>query len=242
MKKFRDFLGRPAVTAVLLVLALVLLGGSTIGGTRAALTYESQIHDSRMQLYNIDVVLLENGKPVYGNNALLQDLLKRNGNDDQPKIGKKYSESLSVMNTGDIDEYVRVTVYKYWKDKTGKKSAEMDADWIELGFVTGAGWTIDGSDPRTGKYEGSTTEERTVLYYGTPLGKGQFSTPFLESITIKEAAAHKVTKTETTEGNVTKITWTYDYNGAQFCLEAYVDGVQTHSVDKAKVSAWGVNK
>ena len=43
-------------------------------------------------------------------------------------------------------------------------------------------------------------------------------------------------------GSVTTITWTYDYNGKQFCLEVYVDGVQTHSAAKAKTSAWGVNK
>lgn len=242
MKKFRDFLGRPTVTAVLLALALVLLGGSTIGGTRAALTFESQIHDSRMKLDNIGVVLMENGNPVEGTDKLLKDLLARNGNDPQPKIGKKYSESLTVKNTGTIDEYVRVTVYKYWIDKTGKKSAEMDANWIELGFVTGAGWTIDGSDPKTGKFTGSTTEERTVLYYSSPLSPGQESSPFLDSITIKEEPTHKVTKTESTVGGVTTITWTYDYNGAQFCLEAHVDGVQTHSAGYAKISAWGVNK
>ena len=51
MKKFRDFLGRPTVTAVLLALALVLLGGSTIGGTRAALTIQSRDYNSHVELY-----------------------------------------------------------------------------------------------------------------------------------------------------------------------------------------------
>ena len=242
MKKFKDFLSRPAVTAALLALALVLLGGSTIGGIAAAPMYESLIQDTEMNLKHIGVALYENGEYVPEDEQLLQDLLQRNGNDANPKVGKKYSEVLTVKNTGTIDEYVRVTVYKYWKDKTGKKSAEMDANWIELGFVTGAGWTIDGTDPKTGEFKGSTTEERTVLYYGTPLAPDQESTPFLDSITIKEEPTHKVTKTESTVGGVTTITWTYDYNGAQFCLEAHVDGVQDHNMEKAKISAWGVKK
>ena len=240
MKKFRDFLSRPTVTAVLLALALVLLGGSTIGGIAAAPRYESLIQDTEMNLKHIGVALYENGVFVPEDGKLLQDLLKRNGNDANPKVGKKYSEVLTVKNTGTIDEYVRVTVYKYWKVKESDvpnaslvKTAEMDANWIELGFVEGNGWTIDHE---------SDTEERTVLYYATPLAPEQTSTPFLDSITIKEEPTHKVTKTESTVGGVTTITWTYDYNGAQFCLEAHVDGVQTHSAGYAKISAWGVNK
>ena len=60
-----------------------------------------------------------------------------------------------------------------------------------------------------------------------------------EDNTIIEAGDDE---TATTEGNVTTITWIYDYNGYQFCLDVYVDGVQTHNVDAAKTSAWGVNK
>ena len=37
MKRIRDFLSRPTVTIALFALALVLLGGSTLGGARAAL-------------------------------------------------------------------------------------------------------------------------------------------------------------------------------------------------------------
>ena len=85
-------------------------------------------------------------------------------------------------------------------------------------------------------------EERTVLYYSPVLAGGTASAPFLKSVTIDEKATKAVTKTETQEGNVTVITWTYDYNGYQFCLDVYVDAVQTHNVADAKTSAWGVNK
>ena len=249
MKKFRDFLGRPAVTAALLVLALVLLGGSTLGGTRAALTIQSRNYNSHVELYDLGVALQESNdgsswkevadysKPRNNNGVLMQNLL---GSDDKLLVGKKYTEMLRVVNkqkgTQPIDEYVRVAVYKYWIDESGnktEKTAEMDSAWIMLDFATGNGWSIDTD---------SSTEERTVLYYSPILAAGAASTPFLNSVTIDEAATHKVTKTESTVGGVTTITWTYDYNGMQFCLDVYVDAVQTHNAADAKTSAWGVNK
>ena len=224
MKKFRDFLSRPSVTIALFALALVLLGGSTVGGARAALTIESADYNAQVQTSKIDVVLMENDEDVKGAKALLTDIPK--GKD--LVFGKKYTEKLQVRNTGSIDEYVRVSVYKYWLDEKGNKFPEMDSSWIDLKFVTENGWTID---------EASTTEERTVLYYSPVLAPGEISNPFLESLAIAEDAARTVI-----QNNGTVITTTYFYNGKSFCLDVYVDGVQTHSADKAKLSAWGVNK
>ena len=232
MKKFRDFLSRPAVTATLLALALVLLSGSTLGGARAALNIQSRDYQARVNVSNINVELLENGVPKKGSDALLQDLLTRHG-DDKLLAGKKYSEKLSVKNTGTVNEYVRVSVYKYWLDSNGEKTPDLDSKWIELGFVTNNGWSIDDE---------STTEERTVLYYAPLLESGQESNPFLESITIDEDTVKQVKKDERQEGNVTIIEWTYLYNDYKFCISVYVDGVQNHHMEEAKVSAWGVNK
>ena len=253
MKKFRDFLSRPTVTAVLLALALVLLGGSTIGGTRAVLNRESALHQSVVKVNNIGVALEESNDgtswervAVYNHDAKSPNLnpgsLMNNmlGSDKKLLVGKKYTEMLRVSNAkkdaNGIDEYVRVTVYKYWAEADGtksKKSAEMNSDWIKLEFITGNGWSIDTD---------SSTEERTVLYYSPILAPDTQTTPFLRSITIDEAATHKVTKAESTENGVTTITWTYDYNGMKFCLDVYVNAVQTHNVTNAKTSAWGVNK
>ena len=236
MKKFRELISRPSVTIALFALAIVLLGGSTVGGARAALTVESQEYNSQVQTYNIDVALLENGSEVKAGGNLLVDLLQRNG-DKTLKIGKEYTENLAVQNTGKIDEYVRVTVYKYWMKKDPqdnnkyKKVADMESSWIELGFVTDGGWTVD---------EASSTEERTVLYYADPLkSNGGTSTPFLKSVTINEKAARTVTQPEDEDGYIVT---TYVYEGSEFCLEVHIDGVQTHNADKAKLSAWGVNK
>ena len=238
MKKIREFLSRPAVTAVLLCAALALLGGSAIGGARAALTIQSNYYNSHVDVYDIGVALEESNDgsswtDVSGG-KLLTNLL---GSDSKLKAGKKYTEMLRVVNKpkgeNPIDEYVRVSVYKYWIDENGKKFPEMNSEWIKLEFLTNNGWSIDGD---------STTAERTVLYYSSELPAGAVSTPFLASVTIDRDAVRKVTKTVGSVNGVTTIEWTYDYNGKQFCLEVYVDGVQTHNVDAAKTSAWGVNK
>ena len=252
MKKFRDFLGRPTVTAVLLALALVLLGGSTIGGTRAALTIQSRDYNSQVEVYDLGVELQESNDGSTWDTVASYDpkdlrkkgelMTKMKGSDEKLLVGKKYTEMLRVYNgrrpggAQPIEEYVRVSVYKYWVDEKGnktEKTAEMDSAWIKLDFATGNGWSIDDS---------STTEERTVLYYSPILAPNTASAPFLNAITIDEAATHKVTKSENTVDGVTTITWTYDYNGMQFCIDVYVDAVQTHNVTDAKISAWGVNK
>ena len=233
MKKIRDFLSRPVVTVTLFALALVLLGRSTLGGARASLTVESQDYNSQVKTFNIEVALVENGTEVKEDGEdggkLLKNLLANNG-DTALKTGKHYKETLAVKNTGSIDEYVRVSVYKYWLDEYGDKFPDMDSKWIIPGFNEGS-WTIDTSS-------GTGTEERTVLYYSKPLAPDETSDPFMTYVSIDNAAAKQVVQTQ--KGNV--ITTTYLYNDKSFCLEVHVDGVQTHSADKAKLSAWGVNK
>ena len=231
MKKFREFLSRPAVTIALLVLALALLTGSTLGGVRAALTDESEYFNTEVATAQLGVQVYENGAKAEGSKVLLKDLLERAG-DTKLKAGKKYAELLSAYNSGNADEYVRAIVYKYWLDEKGEKYPDMDSKWIILEFGQ-EGWTID---------EDSSTEERTILYYSEILAPGEESDPFVTGITINDAATRVVSSTETDENGVTTITTSYVYNGKSFCIDVYVDGVQTHSVDEAKTSAWGVNK
>lgn len=230
MNKIRDFLSRPIVTVALFALALVLLGGSTVGGARAALTIESQDYNSEIGTSHIGVALVENTKRLGDDGKLLGDLLSRNG-DTALKTGKHYKEELAVENTGAIDAYVRVTVYKYWLDEQGNKYPAMDPQWIKLGLNLEDGWSEDED-------ETTATPERTVLYYSPVLPSGKTSSPFLTHVYIDNKAGRQVT--QSTENNV--ITTTYVYNNKSFCLEVHVDGVQTHSADRAKLSAWGVNK
>lgn len=243
MKKFREFLSKPVVTVVLFALALLLLGSGTVGGARAALNIESQYYNSEVELYDIGVALIEqqtngNFKVVAGKNALMGEstpvaaAIKKDG---KLRAGVRYPEVLAVRNTAEINEYVRVSVFKYWVDEKGNKFPEMDSNWIQLGFVTGNGWTID-------KTPGSSTEERTILYYEPVLAPGEESTPFLSSVLIDNALVNKVKESQETIGDKTVIKWEYIYNGKQFCLEVIVDSVQDHNAEQAKISAWGVNK
>lgn len=241
MKKFREFLSKPAVTAVLFALALLLLGSSTVAGARAALNIQSEYYNSEVEVLDIGVVLVEKQsddsfKTVVGKNSLMgatSPIAEQIKQDTKLLPGKLYPEVLAVRNNAEINEYVRVSVFKYWLDKQGEKKSVMNSDWIELGFVTGNGWTIDTA---------SSTEERTILYYAPLLAPGDTTEPFLQSVTINDVILTKVSQESHKEGNLTVITTTFVYNGCKFCIEVIVDGVQDHNADQAKLSAWGVNK
>ena len=141
------------LTVLLAVLAVCLLVVGGIGVTRAVLI-ESDTYSGTLETPEIAVQLNENGKAVSGEDALLQDLLK---DEEALAIGKHYKEELTVTNTGTADQFVRVTLYKYWTDDEGKR-VDLDTDYI--GLVLGEDWLVD---------ESATTDERVVLYYSDKL-------------------------------------------------------------------------
>lgn len=231
----------PFVPVLLFAFAALLLLGSTIGGARAALTYYSENYVSRMQMYNIGVSLMENGERISwrdyddagdgsweeGGGALLGGLLAEG---EAFKPGKAYREELSVKNSGTIDQYVRVSIYKYWLDENGNKLTELSPDLIDLHLVNEDRWILD---------EESSTLERTVLYYRDVLASGAETAALSDTLTVDHRIADKVTQTSVTENGYTTITTTYDYDGVQFRLEAQVHAVQTHNARDAILSAWG---
>ena len=240
----------PAAIYGLFALAVVMLLGSSIGGARAALTYYSETYSSRVQMYSIGVSLLENGNPVSWRNydssgngnwdeetgELLENMLPEG---ESLKPGREYREELRVENTGTINQYVRVRLYKYWVDKDGKKESdqlrELSPELIHLNLVNlGTDWIEDTK---------SSTKERTILYYNKmlPAGEGENSkTPlFADKLTIDGKLATKVSQTEEKNGNYTTIITTYLYDGVQFRLKAEVDAVQEHNAEDAILSAWG---
>lgn len=150
-----------------------------------------------------------------------------------------------MQNTGSIDEYVRVVVYKYWTDGSGNKLTGLDPDLIQIGFAAQDGqvsplgasgdWVVDP--------DASATKERTVLYYRTPLAAGETSAPLMDTLRIRGDLADLVTTTETQRAQdgktYTTITASYPYEGMTFALEVEVDCVQTHNAAAAIQSAWG---
>lgn len=241
MKRFLE--SRRGTLALFLAAALLMLG-STMGSAQAALTYFSSTYTSRIQMNNIGVALLENGTVIssrgYDAEAQAEQeeaggtLLSAFSSAEGFQLGRSYPEVLSVQNGGTIDQYVRVSVYRYWTRGTGEsavKLPELSPDLIKLAWDNlGNGWAID---------EGSSTAERTVLYYTRPLASGETTLPFSSTLEVDNSVASKVTQTAKEENGGTVITTTYDYDGVEFHVEVRVNAVQTHNAEDAIRSAWG---
>lgn len=242
MKKLFDLLAKPLASTLLFVSAAGLILFSGIGGTRAALTYYSENYASRVQMYDIGVTLVENNENVSwrdysqkgdgqwkeAKGELLSNMLSA---DEEFKLGKTYSEELKVTNSGTINQYVRVTVYKYWLNADGEKMRNLAPELIDLNLVNlDSDWILD---------ESSSTSERTVLYYNKLLKAGESTPIFSDTLTIDGILASKVTETVSKDGEYTVVTTSYDYDGVTFMLEARVDAVQEHNGEDAILSAWG---
>lgn len=217
----KKHLSTPVATVALFALAVLLLGFGGINAIQAAPRIESTDYRAQVQLSNINVAIVENGSVVEDDGELLTKLA---GADF--RLGKKYDEVLSVRNTPNdndaeedagIPEYVRVSVYRYWTDDTGK-AVNLDPSLIRLNFLTDDGWTID---------EAASTPERTVLYYAEPLEVGKETPAFADALTVDSAVATAVAN------------GSYQYDNVSFHVKVSADAVQTHSGEEAMVSAWG---
>ena len=226
MKKLKKMIASPVTTVAAFAVAAGLLLFSSIGGARAALTYFSDDYAANIQLHEIGVTLVENGAPVEG--ELLKGLLAEG---EELKLGTAYQEQLNVYNSGVINEYVRVSIHKYWVDREGEKIRTLSPELIGLNLVNlGTDWLID---------QEASTRERTVLYYNKLLASQSETPLFADKLTIDGSIADRVGETRETSGGYTTITVTYEYDGARFCIEAKVDGVQEHNAQDAIWSAWG---
>ena len=247
MSRFGKAISSTPVNVALFVIAAILLLGSIVGGTQAALSYYSDTYVARLQASNIGVTLNENGKAVAHRDydydgRWNQETLEVDPNlvrllqGDEFKnftIGKEYNEQLTVTNSGSIAEYVRVTVNKYWEDENGNKVTTVSPDFIKLTQANNNDWFVDTD---------ATTLERTVYYYKYLLQPGDTTSAVTDKLSIDSAIGNKVTQTETkNEDGTTTIVTKYDYNGTRFCLEATAYAVQEHNVEDAIHSAWGTN-
>lgn len=235
-----------AGTYLLLGAAAVLLLGSAVGNASAALTYFSEDYTAQVALHDIGVTLVEtsaggtqdiSSRDYTGSGdvweetqgVLLAHMLEET--DGSLQLGRAYQEELAVRNSGNIDEYVRIRLYRYWTDEAGNKVQELAPSLIQLG-LTESGWLMD---------QEASTEERLVLYWPQILEAGETTAPVTDTLTIDSSIASKVTTSTTVEDGVTRTVTTFQYDGAQFNLEAEVDAVQTHNAEDAIGSAWGVD-
>ncbi|MBO6164299.1 MAG: hypothetical protein J6N77_04530 [Lachnospiraceae bacterium] len=259
----RKFLLSPVTTIGAFVLAAGLLLFSGIGGARSALTYFSETYASRVQMFDIGVTLEENfakkGKDAavsYRNynsaadgswneaTGVLLGTMLADAGDANLVIGKKYPEELTIMNSGTINHFARVSIYKYWSDADGNKieptrlsaedelgTTELTPALIDLNLVNvGGAWLLDKE---------ASTDERTVLYYSKLLEAGKRSEPFTDTLKIDEVVGRTMNQTIEKSGDYTKITNTYTYDKYRFTIEVTVDAVQEHNAQDAIKSAWG---
>ena len=213
----KRILRSPITTAALFILAAGLLLTGTIGSVRAApLITNDNDYTAQMELSSIGVSIT-NGGTVVGDD-LLASIIPGN---EEFRIGRSYPVALAVANTGSIGEYVRVTVYKYWTDGSGKR-VDLDPGLIDIHWVTDGGWTID---------ESASTKERTVLYWANVVPAEGSAGVFADSIMVSGEVYKAVSGAEDR--------YDYDYENLTFHIEAVADGVQEHNIELAMPAAWG---
>lgn len=262
MKKFWR---SSTMTVVLFLLALGLLSVGAIGGTQAALNIRSNDYYSAFDLDHIGVALWDGNTRVAQrtftdavssdpDKAVIVELdgpltLNLNG-DKEIKLGKQYSMPITVENTGTIDQYVRVTIRKYWVanasgvgtngwfhgDGTKIINEVYLPKYIQLGYNGG---TDNFNSSKWIRDEGASTDEREVYYYNSILAPGEKSAALIDNISISPAVTKEAVVTVSNEGK--KTVYTYAYDGYGFVVRAEVDAVQTHHAKAAMTSAWGTS-
>lgn len=268
----KKFFKSSVMTALMFALAILLLSVGTIGGTQAALQRESNLYQGQISMKNIGVTLCEstngggswedityrnydkvdaNGQWDLKQGVLIRNMVKDAG-DNALKIGKTYDFALKVKNSGSINQYTRVTIYKYFVDASGNRISPDQVGWfdgngikqmnidpfslITIELDNTNDWTEDKS---------SSTSERTVLYYngilgcsGNEEGYPTETSAFTKSFTVSSDLTKYFINTTGDDGNSTG-NYIYVGDGLGVVVEAQVDSVQTRHPDEAKTSAWG---
>lgn len=231
------------LTLVLFLCASSLLLLGTVSGIQATLTYFSAYYTAQIEAADIGVTLVENGTDLSYRNysgrdnrwnthtgTLAATLPDQSGGKIQ--LGRLYREELSLRNSGKIDQYVRVRIFRSWVDEAGEKITTLSPALIDIHFLTDS-WLLD---------ESASTPERTVLYYPYILAPGQETPLFADTLRLDSAIASSVREeTQVREDGTIVIRAIYAYDGMRFCLEVEADALQTHNAEDAIRSAWGVD-
>lgn len=213
-----------------LVVCLVMM---TVSPARSALVFQSDDYVAEIQQTHIGVTLTENGVDVDPDAKGVGKLLDQDAGwqivnastgavEEFMAPGQVYREFLSVKNvSADMDEYVRLTVRKYWaagEDGEPQKSATLDPALIELVLD-------DEFDENWVRSDAECTDEREVYYYRPVLEKNTAAAPAVAGIRVSDAIK-----------NVKQ-----DYSNCYLALSAQVDSVQVNNAAAAAKSAWGVD-
>lgn len=186
-------------TAALLIAAALLLVSGTVTGARAAFIAQSDLYRAQFYVNHLQVHLLENGKDVCGGANTIEGSSKvtgalatslgysKNGNTETLGTvdpGRAYAEVIQAENGKDVEQYVRLTIRKYWlkKDANGNtvKATELSPSLIKL--------TYNGGEyNKTDWVLGESSTESATYYYKKKLGPNAKSEPLFDTLTIDRA-------------------------------------------------------
>lgn len=202
--------------------------------TTAAPRYAGDDFVAELDVNHIQIALTENGKEI-------TDRLTLSGVEDKVIPGKPYEEVLGVKNNTKVDTYVRMIVRTYWgvEDENGNvtKTTKLDPDLIKLSYGKA---DFNTSEWFENKQENRNSEETRTFYRKSVL-KGEKTSDLFDTLTVDSKIANdmRVIKTKNQEGK-TVITYEYKYSGYRFYVEADVQALQTHNINGAISSKWGV--
>lgn len=242
------------------IAAIVLLIGGVIGAfaaSGAGPEIKSADYKAWFYMNHLQVHLLENGRDVCeGHNTLdggskvtgeLVQYLGYSSDGEKDKLGSVepgmlYKEKIAARNGQDIPIYVRLTVRKYWviadeNNVAKEKAPDLSPDMIHLTYGDKA-YNSDGWFEN----EVESTSEMKTYYYRKQVEPNDDTSDLFDSLMIDNKLAEKEeeSRTKDEETGVTKITYKYRYNGYAFIIKADVQAIQTHNIEDAIHSQWGV--
>jgi len=210
---------------------LLLLAGSTIGATSAAINYSSEQRTLDFKTASLDVEIREYSEGDYKVVDDANPIAFPGLQSDDFQIGKLTASDVRVANisgTDGFDEYIRVRVTKSWLNSEGDKDTLLNPDLIEMSIADG--WTkvdADGTSPETATY-----------YYRSPVANGQ-EIEVIEGITIRgELLEEYVIENTEVAGTVKTL---YRYDGQSIDIVIKVDALQVHNPVEAIKGAWGLD-
>ena len=207
----------------LLAVAALLFAGGGYTATKAALNIYSPLHYLDFDTVDQKVALVENEEPVSGSGNLLSSL------EGKVVPGKAYEEGLAAQNNSEVSQLVRMVVRKYWLDGEEKmRESEEDLDLIKLELAKDCNWVENPKE---------TTPERVVYYYKDAVASGDRTGPLTSTLTVDGSIVEAFSYSGPDADGV--ITYTYEFDGRQICIEAEVQSIQTHNAADAAKSAWG---
>ncbi len=195
----------------LMAVAGLLLLGITAGGALAGITAKTEHRAVAQIATRVLRIGLDSGikeQATSGTEDLLMNAMVP---------GDEKEAVSTVSNTGDYPVYVRVSLTRYFADKTDGQMkkiyapADRGLDPSYIG-IQGAekGWLSVSDDG-----------EKLVMYYARPLQPGESSSAFLQKLSLAPDAGNR-------------------YADLGIGLEIQVDAIQAGGADKAIPSEWGV--